>query len=1615
MNMKKFLLIIASFVILTNYLFAQPANDNCAGAIVLTPGASCSYVAGTTTGATQSFTGCAGTADDDVWYRFTATATSHTVQVQSGASFDAVFQVYSGSCGGTSLVCRDATGSGGLESYNLTGLTVGSTYWIRVYHYFSGAGSGNFQICVTAPPSAPTNDDPCSATPLTVGSSCSFSTYTNASATASAGVPAPGCASYSGGDVWFSVTVPASGRIIIDSNTGVITDGGMAIYSGTCGSLTLIECDDDDSPNGNMPMIDRSGLTPGSTIWIRFWEYGNDNNGTFNICVYDPCSGVSSCSSLLGTGVINVASLPYASGAGTNCGAGDDITSTNAVTCGSTRYFGGEDQVFVFTPTSSGCITIDLTSSGSWTGLMLYQGCPAGGCGVTPGTCIANAQSSTGSKSMTVTVTAGQTYYLVLDSWPSPTCNAYSNLTISAPSPAPANDAACSAIALTLGVGTSGNNTCSGATGEPVSPTCWTTGTMNTVWYSFVAPASGSVNLNFAPGTLANAQMEVFSGTCAALTSIYCTANNTGCLTGLTPGNTYFFRIDGDNDLQGTFTITASDGGAFSCITALGTGVINVAALPYASGAGTTCGAGDDITSANAATCGSTSYFGGEDQVFVFTPTSSGCITIDLTSSGSWTGLMLYQGCPVGPCGPGSGICVANAQSSTGSKSLTATVTAGQTYYLVLDVFPSPTCNAYSNLTISAPSPGPYNDDICNAQALILGTPYYGTNVCAGSTGEPTAPGCWTTGTMNTVWYSAVAPASGQLKVRTLLGTLTETQIQVFSSSTNTCTGVLTSIGCNQSFTACGNTQNSSELVLTGLTPGNTYFIRVDGRNDLQGSFSIVAIDGTQPYPPVFGQDCAAPLTVCNSTMNMGDPGFIGFGLNCDIPTGTGCPGSCLTSGEKNIVYYQFDVNGGNLLFTINPNLSSTDYDWALFDVTGVASYCTQMANGTLLPIRCSYAAPSGATGLDLTSTDQCEGSGGDRFVQYVSVTGNRTYILAISNFSGNNTGYSLDFAGTPNLVLDASTYIWSGYSGVDPTIAANWSGCGVPNCGIDVEVFGGPANQPVLATGQVLNVRNITINPGAGITIQANADLLICGDFQNYGTLTNFNALSETRFVGTAALQTISGNLTGVYSLGNVRIQKSGPGTVRLTDNMECIGEFRIDNSTNNTFNCNGRTLTLRNHFTNAGTNGTFLHGNGTVEFTGTSTQNYTDPGGDLLYNVEVNKSNGNVVLTTTTPTMNIANQLDLTQGHITTDHSQHVFMQNTSLTSIINYNANSYINGRLRRNISASGGAYVFPVGSTTGAARSGYHPFTLNFTSTTATSMVGSYIPAASSYSSGSLNECGNLFTCTYNNLGYWRVVDTNATFAGTYNFDATANTPASPTCSGTITVNTVAKAPTTSSAWALEGTTCTNGYYRNNLTSFSDFVIIGSDTPLPVEGMLLTAIPTQNQILLNWDTQLEINNKGFYVQRSLDAQTFEVIGWVNGAGNSQTPLNYQFIDNQVIKNQRYYYRLEQLDYNGSTKFSNVAEAMLGDFNESMAISIYPNPTNGSAFVSLYLKENSTVQVKLFNTLGQNVLNLEQNLNVGQQKLEIPTKDLANGIYDLQVNIDGKTQNFKLSIVK
>lgn len=198
---------------------SPPSNNECTGATTLTvnPNNTCSTSTnGSTLGATQSQSGCVGTADDDVWYSFTATSTAHTITVTPGTLSDAVLQVFSGSCGSlTSLGCVDNTSGSSNETITLNSLTPTTNYYVRVYSYSSNSGNGSFSLCVTTPP------NPCS----TITNIGSCGTTVNTTLSSGTGIyPTSSCgSSTSGSELIYSFTPSVSGAYSINQFSSYTT------------------------------------------------------------------------------------------------------------------------------------------------------------------------------------------------------------------------------------------------------------------------------------------------------------------------------------------------------------------------------------------------------------------------------------------------------------------------------------------------------------------------------------------------------------------------------------------------------------------------------------------------------------------------------------------------------------------------------------------------------------------------------------------------------------------------------------------------------------------------------------------------------------------------------------------------------------------------------------------------------------------------------------------------------------------------------------------------------------------------------------------------------------------------------------------------------------------------------------------------------------------------------------------------------------------------------------------------------------------------------------------------------------------------------------------------
>src|SRR6218665_831701 len=274
---------------------SPPANDECTGATALTVNGdtACGTVTpGSTSGATASSasaTVCGGTPDDDVWYSFVASAPVHRIVLSgvTGSVTDLYHSVWSGDCAtGLTLVpgsCSDA------DTSNPNNLSIGTTYYIRVYTTTATAGqTTSFNICVGTPPPPPANDECTGAVGLTVNTDLLCGTVTPGTvlnATGSA-TPIGACFGTADDDVWYSfVATNTTHRISILNAAGSVTDMYHSLWTGNCAGLTLVtgSCSD---PNTSNP----AGLVVGQTYYVRVYTYTatGGQNTTFNICIGTP-------------------------------------------------------------------------------------------------------------------------------------------------------------------------------------------------------------------------------------------------------------------------------------------------------------------------------------------------------------------------------------------------------------------------------------------------------------------------------------------------------------------------------------------------------------------------------------------------------------------------------------------------------------------------------------------------------------------------------------------------------------------------------------------------------------------------------------------------------------------------------------------------------------------------------------------------------------------------------------------------------------------------------------------------------------------------------------------------------------------------------------------------------------------------------------------------------------------------------------------------------------------------------------------------------------------------------------------------------------------------------
>jgi len=513
---------------------------------------------------------CGGTSDDDVWFSFVATRTTHYIDLLNiaGSTTDLVHVVYSGTCAGTltQLVCSDPNSS------TLTGLTVGQTYFIRVYSYTSTSGqTSTFDVCIKSDPP-----------PVT---SCSGNFYDSGGAGGN----------YSNNEYYTQTYCSnVGGQCVRFTFSAFSTESGydyLSIYDGSDISAPLIGSYSGTTLNGQtissssgcLTIVwDSDGSTTG-TGWAanvscaacptcsdgikNGQEVGIDCGGPS--CPACPCASLpvindeSCCATTL---TVNPNQLCGSVTAGTVLNA---TASYNTNTC-----FGNDDDdvwyKFVATSTTHEIKLLNIAGSVTDMYFAVYAG-----------TCNATGSSILCSDPNTATISAltiGNTYYIRVYTYTSTGGqNTTFNVCVGTPPPTgpcgnPANNDYCSNPALLTqgGGGWSSSTAGTYTTDTPANfASVFCGSTDNNSWYQFTASATTEVfNFTSITGCTDGIQAQVYnvtrngSGCCTNFTSVsncwnpWNTSPGTVTATGLTIGQTYILMVDGWAGANCNFTVS---------------------------------------------------------------------------------------------------------------------------------------------------------------------------------------------------------------------------------------------------------------------------------------------------------------------------------------------------------------------------------------------------------------------------------------------------------------------------------------------------------------------------------------------------------------------------------------------------------------------------------------------------------------------------------------------------------------------------------------------------------------------------------------------------------------------------------------------------------------------------------------------------------------------------------------------------------------------------------------------------------------------------------------------------------------------------------------------------
>lgn len=754
---------------------------------------------------------------------------------------------------------------------------------------------------------------------------------------------------------------------------------------------------------------------------------------------------------------------------------------------------------------------------------------------------------------------------------------------------------------------------------------------------------------------------------------------------------------------------------------------------------------------------------------------------------------------------------------------------------------------------------------------------------------------------------------------------------------------------------------------------GSTAFIRTNGVSSDQGVRRYWTGAGTFNY----AVGTLTNYTPVSVTLNVTTPGYLTV-----IPVNERHPTYNVASLEQILNYYWIVTRDGTLNYT----------------ATGshVYSYPSGLLGGAGGSLVAGYLDINNPTGW-ITS-----GHGGTA----TTTTMTYTNLLTTNLPSASNT-YHLS-CGTVNTLPNPIVPVYSRLSNpdvVDLNTGANWNdptAWTTASNGLGAALSSAPYGVPVV----ILNGARINLNVNARIAFTSQIDGLVVNT-NKVGH--NLGIMSGTGTLRVSTNTLPAGNFTKFVSATGGTIEYVGPMTMnsRITYcNVSIIGSGTVS-MTNSDLTLNGgltigsgvtldnafnRNMTIAKNITN---NGTFNAGTSTITLNGTTDQ--TISGSTTFNNLVVNKTSGNAVLGGTANTT-VNNVLTLTSGHVVASDTHPLTLGSTA--TISGGSATSYISGTVIKPIAASG-SFAFPLGSVT-ASR--YRPAQLSNTGATDTwtlKYVGN-TPGTDGYDQTVFNtaELGKVSA-----FEYWLISRAGSASA---NVTLTYNTGSYiPPNIGTVANLRLVHWDGTQ--WDLAGSNpsqsgdnITGTVTMENVSSFSPITFGSLDvtSPLPIVLLYFRGERASTDVQLTWKTAQEINNERFELERSRDGLTYTRIASINGKGTTHTATTYQYTDTEASPEFGYYYRLKQVDTDGTFEYSR--PVFVNAETNTHRWAVYPNPMNQVVTLeeSDAMRSGATVTITIISSSGVEVYHNKGTLKSLTADIQERMKSVNTGIYLIRI---------------